>query len=225
MNGFGYDRSTGNVAVADTLNSQIAVYGPTGSLVTTWGGYDGSGTIDGKFSSLFDCDVDSHGNVYAVESTSGPTARVQKFSPTGSVLATWTCPVAPAAGSISVDYDNNVWVSTFAPGGQGYEFSPGGVLLRTIGSTDAASPSYLFDPQGIANDPRGDTWFAQPIRSAPNGSSWITHFGPDGSFVRRSRQPRLPRRSSTGGSLGIWAARCSWSAATRASSSSTTPRT
>lgn len=179
-NGFGYDRNTGNIAIADTFGQQIAVYGPTGSLVTTWGGYDASGTVDGKFQTLFDCDVDSHGNVVTVEMTG---TRIQKFSPSGSVLATWTCPVPPAGGSISVDYDDNIWVSRFAPGGLAYEFSPGGSLLATVGSGTPSSPSYLSQPQGIANDPRGDTWIAQPSRLAPNGSSWITHFGPDGSFV------------------------------------------
>jgi len=67
--------SSGNVYMADHLNSRIQKFGSSGSFMTKWGS---TGTAAGQFKSPGGVAVDSSGNVYVADTDNNP---VQVFSP------------------------------------------------------------------------------------------------------------------------------------------------
>ncbi len=83
---------SGNIYVADMYNNRIQKFSSNGTFVSKWGANGGdssSGSGDGEFSAVSAVDVDSQGNVYALDYDN---ARVQKFDANGNFLAKWGSP-------------------------------------------------------------------------------------------------------------------------------------
>lgn len=84
--------ASGNIYVADMYNNRIQKFSSNGTFISKWGANGGdssSGSGDGEFSAASAVDVDSQGNVYALDYDN---ARVQKFDTNGNFLAKWGSP-------------------------------------------------------------------------------------------------------------------------------------
>jgi tripartite motif-containing protein 71 len=96
--GFAEDRS-GNIYVADYLNSRVQKFSSNGDFLTMWGK---KGTSPGDFQLPLSIAVDSSGNVYVADRD----VNVQKFSSDGQYLG-----MLPVAGKgVAVGRDGNVYV-------------------------------------------------------------------------------------------------------------------
>ncbi len=76
---------SGNVYVADTLNSRIQKFDSNGNFITKWGSY-GSGDGQFNYPGPKSVSIDALGNVYVVDEGN---SRIQKFGSNGNFLAKW----------------------------------------------------------------------------------------------------------------------------------------
>lgn len=83
--------ANGNLYVGETDGGKILKLSPSGQILRTYGA--GVGAAPGQIKVPADVAVDPAGNVYVAEGDpedgSGCNCRVQKFSPTGELLAVW----------------------------------------------------------------------------------------------------------------------------------------
>ncbi len=79
--GIAVDSSSGNVYVADTVNSRIQIFSSDGTFIAEWGRY---GTGNGSLSSPRGIALDQAGNVYVADTRNN---RIQIFSSNGTFIS------------------------------------------------------------------------------------------------------------------------------------------
>lgn len=97
----------GNVYVIDLGQNQVVKVSPAGKVLTRLGS---SGSGPGQFEGLVAVAVDSHGTVYVGDSGTG-TARIEKFSNSGTFQGTMSVQVKPGAISLAVDSSDNLYIA------------------------------------------------------------------------------------------------------------------
>src|SRR5262245_18735934 len=150
---------SGNVFVADTGNERIKEFDNAGNFLAAWGS---SGSGDGQFAFDFEnppgIAVDASGNVFVPDYYN---ERIQKFSNTGTFLATWG---SEGTGdgqfegplSVAVDASGNVFVvDQFNYRIQ--KFSDAGTFLAAWGSFGGGNGQFS-DPHRIAVDASGNVF-------------------------------------------------------------------
>lgn len=162
--GTAVDPANGNVYVLDALSSEIDTYDPaSGALLSSFGvpasgNYSGPLELFGISATVVGISTDTAGNVYVpvVPSSevcgSPPTSCVLEYSPTGSLLKTFTGGSGRGALSgptgVSVDPSGNVWIAD-AGNGRIVEVSPADAFIGEISSEGV---------QSIAVDPHDDVF-------------------------------------------------------------------
>ncbi len=176
--------ASGNVYVADSLNSTIRIITPAG-VVTTFAGTPGAqGTTDAtgkaaRFDFPIGVALDASGNVYVADSGN---ETIRKISPSGAVTTLAGTPTIMGAGDgtgkaaqfdnpagVAVDGSGNVFV---ADSGNGTirKITPAGVVTTLAGaaigsggggSAAGTGTAALFDdPTGVALDGSGNIYVA-----------------------------------------------------------------
>jgi DNA-binding beta-propeller fold protein YncE len=120
--------------------------------------FGSGGSGPGQFLSPTHLVCDTQANVYVAD---GPTGRVQKFGPTGTLLQTFDLPAtpsSPSAGGVFVDAANRVFV-TDTGNRKVVVFSASGQILQSWGVT-GTGPGQLLAPGAIAVDAAGIVYVA-----------------------------------------------------------------
>ena len=135
--------------MTDDARPEIQVFDNNGQFLRQWGT---SGEGDGEFLHPTGIVVDQGGNVYVSDFE---TKRIQKFSPAGDFLISWTLgdggngtPEAMAIGP-----DDNLYVTDYTFS-RIEVFSPDGESVAILG-TRGTGPAQFLAPVGIAFDERG----------------------------------------------------------------------
>jgi streptogramin lyase len=150
--------SSGNVLVADYLNSRIQKFTPQGVFITKWGS-QGSG--DGQFNWSGGVAGDSLGNVYVCD-TNGD--RIQKFTSDGKFVTKWGS-TGSGPGQfhgpegIAVDNSGNVYVVDLN-NNRIQKFTSDGIFLSTWGS-EGTNDNQFVTPNGIDVDPVGNVYVVE----------------------------------------------------------------
>lgn len=206
--------SDGSVAVVDAQRQMVRVFSAQGAYTRSVGF---SGTGDGGFLNPAGIARDAQDNLYVVDAGAN---RVQKFSPQGSFLlrlgsrGTGNGQLRGPKG-VAVDRSGNLYLADSENhriqkfDAQGQYVSQWGVLGTTDGQFN--------QPVGVAIDPQGNilvadtgnrrvqrfdaqgTWLATVTAQA----DWIA-VDAAGTVYLSSREGRIERLSSQGGSLGSW---------------------
>jgi sugar lactone lactonase YvrE len=160
----------GNVYVADTGNGRIQVFGPSGRFLRAWGS---PGVNDGQFQYLRGIAVDPKGTVYVADVSGSITnlgtfsLRIQKFSPTGKLLAAFNdladAGRTPGSAGIAMDPQGNLWVADYGADTI-LKVSAQGKVLETIGGP-GKTPGKFDSPVGIAVDRSGNVYVADLFNS------------------------------------------------------------
>ncbi len=204
-NGVAVDRS-GNVYVADTVNSAVRMIAP-GGLVTTFAGYIGiPGNLDGtgtnaRFMSPFALAIDAYGNVYVADSAA---CTIRKVSPSrvvttlageagvpGSADGVGTAAQFRTPTGLAVDGYGNVYV---ADSGNDTirKITASGVVTTLAGSAGLAgssdgnaSEALFWHPGAVAIDGSGNLFVADTnnnkIREISPGGAVTTVAGGSGN--------------------------------------------
>jgi sugar lactone lactonase YvrE len=159
--------SANNIYVADRGNNQVEEFTPTGQLVRA---FTASGTTSGsnanKMSGPSGVTVDANGNVYVADTGNN---RVEKLSPTGTVLATFNLNGLIANGvpaqmskpsGVAVDSAGNIYVADTGDN-RVVELDPAGAYLRAFTASGlSGGGGTLNGPTGVAVDSAGDVYVA-----------------------------------------------------------------
>lgn len=161
--GVAIDGTTGDIYVADARNNRIQKFDSDGRFLLAWGTLGWGPTAgDGAFNGPVGVALDSSGNVYVTDSGNN---RVQKFTNTGTHMATWKptdynglwIPAGidlDAAGNVYVADSNNHRIVKFNSLGQMTPFAFYGDALR------------LNFPNGVAVDRRTGDVFVSDTENA-----------------------------------------------------------
>jgi DNA-binding beta-propeller fold protein YncE len=182
--------SSGNVYVADAMNSRIQKFSSNGTFITKWGSF-GSG--NGQFDFPAGVAVDSSGNVYVADTDN---SRIQKFSSNGTFITKWG---SSGSGNgqffqpigVAVDSSGNVYVAdTYNFRIQ--KFSSNGTFITKWGSF--GSENGQFDaPIGVAVDSSGRVYVADShndrIQKFSSNGTFITKWGSSGSGNGKFNRP------------------------------------
>lgn len=146
---------------------------PNTGLVTWWGG---RGSISGRFQSPRGLAVDRQGNVYVVDLS----CRVQKFTPDGKHLLTWTLPSNQVGNpeDLATDRDGNILV-TDTHYYRILRFSTEGKLLDEFGTRGEGPGQFIF-PVGLAVGTDGSIYVSEY-----GGNDRIQVFSHEGKFLRQ----------------------------------------
>ena len=137
--------STGDVYVADSGNSRIQKFTPTGSFITKWGSL---GTGDGQFgattTTTLDLAIGSSDNVIVVDPTNN---RVQKFRPIGTFITKWG---TAGSGNGQFTLPSGVAISS---ADEVYVVDSGNSRVERFHETDTSAPDTTIDsgPSGTTN--------------------------------------------------------------------------
>jgi len=169
---------TGNVLVADTNNSRIEKFSPTGTFLTILG-TKGSG--QGQFRAPNGIAVDSTGNIYVADAVNH---RVQKLAPDGTFIAELKGPEPGFYGPrrIAIGPDNSIYVVD-----QGHnriaKLSAEGQVLTVWGSAGKGDGQFN-DPTSVAVDPSTNkVYVADPMNKR------IQVFDENGKFLTKWSVP------------------------------------
>lgn len=139
-------------------------------------------------------DIDSHGNIWAVERCGGitchgrPEAPVLAFGPAGEVVKRLGAGLFVFPHGIAIDSDDNVWVTDGrAEDGKGHQvikFSPDGEILMRLGTAGVAGagPDTLNGPSDVAIAPNGDIFVGDGHDAGTNAR--VVKFSEDGTFIK-----------------------------------------
>jgi len=142
---------SGNIYVADYLNSRIDVFGPNGSPLGGWGV---KGTGPGQLMRPYGIDLDDAGNVYVADSNN----YIHEFTADGKFLRVYGSPgagagefsmlrrVAVADGTDPKVYGADLWAYKVEV------FAQGGAYLPMLGGAPPAD-GFFNEPYGLAVDP------------------------------------------------------------------------
>ncbi|MBI3098208.1 MAG: hypothetical protein HYY93_08210 [Planctomycetes bacterium] len=142
-------------------------------LVTWWGG---RGAISGRFQSPRGLAVDRQGNVYVVDLS----CRVQKFTPDGRHLLTWTLPSNQIGNpeDLATDRDGNILV-TDTHYYRILRYSTEGKLLNMFGARGEGPGEFIF-PVGLAVGKDGAIYVTEY-----GGNDRVQVFTSEGKFLRQ----------------------------------------
>jgi hypothetical protein len=132
FSGTAVDPVTGNLYAVAYYGKDIVTLAPDGKRVSYFS-IEGSGDRNNGAFTVVQIASDSAGNVYL---PNAPNNEVQKFSPTGGVLATFTGSGAEALKEptgVAVDSSGDVYVADNG-NGRVEEFSPGGAFIMALGT-------------------------------------------------------------------------------------------
>ena len=169
---------SGNVLVADTNNSRIEKFSPTGTFLSILG-TKGSG--QGQFRAPNGIAVDGTGNIYVPDAANH---RVEKLSSDGKFVAEWKGPEPGFYGPrrIAIGPDNSIYVVDQGHNRIG-KFNPGGEVL-TVWGTAGNGDGQFNDPTSVAVDPSTNkVYVADPINKR------IQVFDENGKFLTKWSVP------------------------------------
>lgn len=139
-------------------------------------------------------DIDSHGNIWAVERCGGttchgrPEAPVMAFGPSGDVVKSLGVGVFVFPHGIAIDDDDNVWITdgrgTEGKGHQVIKFSPDGEILMRLGTAGVAGqgPDTFRGPSAVAIAPNGDIFVGDGHSAEDNAR--VVKFSKDGTYLK-----------------------------------------
>jgi DNA-binding beta-propeller fold protein YncE len=169
---------SGNVLVADTNNSRIEKFSPTGTSLAILGS---KGSGQGEFRAPNGIAVDGAGNTYVADAANH---RVEKLSSDGKFVAEWKGPEPGFYGPrrIAIGPDDSIYIVD-----QGHnriaEFSFGGELLTVWGSAGNGDGQFN-DPTSVAVDrATNKVYVADPINKR------IQVFDEHGKFLTKWSVP------------------------------------
>lgn len=170
--GIGTDGNN-NLYVADFLRHKVDEYDSSGNYLRSFGVDGEPGMDNNHFNGPFDVAVDSKGNIYISDSGNH---RVQKLDSEGNYLMTLGVTGEPGTDNshfgsiegpayISIDGDDNLYVSDSNPNTRVQIFNSSGIYMATIGITGSISTDndHLYVPGGIAFDSSGNIFIADSI--------------------------------------------------------------
>lgn len=186
----------GDIYMTEMDDALIYEYTTSGTLVRQWGGY---GSDPGQFTSPEKLAFDTHGNLYVTEfggpswdGSTGGNDRIQKFSPTGSPLATWgSFGSGPGQFNgpvgIAIDQQGDIYVADVA-NHRVQELSPSGrplIQWHTVGSGIGEYTQTGFD---LALDASGTLFVSEPHPNGP-GNERIEKFSASGAALAHWGSP------------------------------------
>jgi sugar lactone lactonase YvrE len=139
-------------------------------------------------------DIDSHGNVWAVERCGGttcngrPEAPVLAFGPSGDVVKSLGAGVFVFPHGIAIDDDDNLWITdgraTDEKGHQVIKFSPDGEIVMRLGTAGVAGegPDTFNGPSAVAIALNGDIFVGDGHDAGTNAR--VVKFSKDGTFIK-----------------------------------------
>jgi sugar lactone lactonase YvrE len=173
--------ASGNVLVADTNNSRIEKFSPTGGFLSSMGikgiGYGQLGAPNGIA-------IDRVGNIYVADASKHV---VEKLASDGSVITEWKGPAPGFYGPrrVAIGRDESIYVVD-----QGrtriVKFSSDGQVLRAWGSKGNGDGQF-DDPTSVAVDTTNKVYVADPINRR------IQIFDSDGKFLTKWSIPQWGR--------------------------------
>jgi sugar lactone lactonase YvrE len=160
-----------NIYVPDLYGGRVLIYQPinTGVAGQLSGILGQTGTLPGQFSYPCAVALDANGNIYVGDLSN----RIQVFDPSGTYLRMWGS-TGTGNGQFSyisgmqVDPNGFLWVADSAKRIQ--VFDTYGDYLETVGSPGTSLGQFNSSPQGMAFDPSGALFVADP------GSDRVEHF-------------------------------------------------
>ncbi len=150
----------GRVLVPDTHYYRVLIYSPTGELLQTIGGTNGTGP--GEFGFLTDVAEDDEGNYYISEY--GEHDRIQKFTHDGKFIKQWGGHGVEAGEfirpqSIAFDEQQRLWVAD-ACNHRLQVFDTEGKFLFQWGQ-EGQEPGKLQYPYSLIFDPEGNLYICE----------------------------------------------------------------
>jgi hypothetical protein len=172
----------GNILVADTANSRIEKFAPTGTFLSTMGI---KGTGYGQLGAPNGIAIDRAGNIYVADASKHV---VEKLAPDGTVIDEWKGPAPGFYGPrrIAIGPDNSIYVVD-----QGrtriVKLSPDGRVMTVWGSKGSGDGQF-DDPTSVTVDPKTNRVFvADPINKR------IQVFDSNGHFLSKWLIPEWGR--------------------------------
>lgn len=159
---------SGNLGVADSGNSRIAVFGPGGNWVNAVAGFDAisySGPDD--IAALGDSIYVAVGDVVARFSASGSATLIGGEGPNGEP--------APFSQATSVTAGGDRIYVADQSQSTVQAFTPAGALLNRVGPGPGSQPGQMVRPNALATDCKGTLYVADA------GNSRIQRFGSPGA--------------------------------------------
>jgi DNA-binding beta-propeller fold protein YncE len=180
----------GNIYAADTGNSQIEKYDPSGSLL--WSQGDRGPKAPGRFINPRDVAY-LNGKVYVCDTGYN---RVQVLDASnGDPLDVWPIHFGTIMGiSAGVDGSgDDVILVTQTSGNKIGVYTPTGSLIRTVGSGPGSGVGQLNQPRDAATDASGDIFVADYTNSRVAvfgpGGGWIGAWGVNGTGPGQFKRP------------------------------------
>lgn len=169
------------------------------------------GRIWGQMAAL---NIDSHGNIWAVERCGGttcnrrPEAPVLAFSPSGDVVKSLGVGVFVFPHGIAIDDEDNLWITdgraTDGKGHQVIKFSPNGEIVMRLGTAGVAGegPDTFNGPSAVVVAANGDIFVGDG--HDPETNARVVKFSKEGTFIKAWGQKGVaPGQFSTPHSLAL----------------------
>jgi sugar lactone lactonase YvrE len=219
--------SADNIYVVDAELHRVQKFTSEGAYVLQWGGY-GSGP--GQFNGPLAAATDSANHVYVA---GGSDCRVQKFTSQGDIVMSWgSCGNGDGQGSpsgITVDVDNNVWVSDTQNHRVQKFRSDDGTFLAKCGSLGSGN-DHFNTPSQLDVDGAGYIYVADSqnsrVKIIDSDCQYVSKWGVFGHLDGQLRRPRgialdsddsvyvvdesLYKRFQTFTATGTWLRSVSW---------------
>jgi sugar lactone lactonase YvrE len=226
---------SGNIWVTDTGNTRVAEFNGKGEFIATFGtnvnktkvetgGTQAEknlctamsknvcqagtpGSLEGQMKEPTGIAVSSGGNLFVVEKTNG---RVEKFSPTGAILANFGSYGAKegqlqSPTSVAVAPDGSLWVADTG-NRRLEEWTSTFSFVRAVGKEGTGNGQFT-EPWGLTVDSSGNVWVADMSQNRIQGFSssgdFLTKFGTGGSGEGQLSSPYALAAGSAG---SLWIA-------------------